>query len=83
MAGVHHQACIADTGPRSAESARFSLCLFARQAELPVNPATLRYGTADGGATVLNVDDELAEKLKQAAKKLNLRPHFIKGKVRT
>eukprot|EP00752_Nemacystus_decipiens_P012980 g11486.t1 len=49
------------------------------QAELPVNPATLKYGTADGGKNVHH-DDDLARKLKEAAKKLNLRTHFVKGK---
>eukprot|EP00903_Cladosiphon_okamuranus_P015185 g14039.t1 len=50
------------------------------QAELPVNPGTLQYGTADGGRTVLNEDASLAEKLKEAGTKLNLRTHEVKGK---
>ena len=47
-----------------------------------MNPSTLRYGTADGCTTVRHDDDDLALKLKQAATKLNLRTHFVKGKVR-
>ncbi|CAN0417856.1 unnamed protein product, partial [Hapterophycus canaliculatus] len=48
------------------------------QAELPVSPETLRYGSANGAQTVHNSDNELARKLQAAAKKLNLRKHWVK-----
>ncbi|CAN0326584.1 unnamed protein product, partial [Scytosiphon promiscuus] len=47
------------------------------QAELPVSPETLKYGTADGGQTVHNEDEDLERKLRAAARKLNLRSHLV------
>ncbi|CAN0598760.1 unnamed protein product, partial [Laminaria digitata] len=52
------------------------------QALLPVDLSTLKYGTADGARNVYNHDPQLAEWLRQAGKKLNLRTHKVKGKVR-
>ena len=43
---------------------------------------TLMYGTSDAGRNVHNEDPQLAEWLRQAGKKLNLRTHKVKGKVR-
>ena len=40
------------------------------------------YGTSDAGRNVHNEDPQLAEWLRQAGKKLNLRTHKVKGKVR-
>lgn len=57
-----------------------SLSLY-RQAELPVNSTTLKYGTSDAAKTVHNEDKILAQGLKQAGKALNVRTHVIKGKV--
>ncbi|CAN0124199.1 unnamed protein product, partial [Ectocarpus fasciculatus] len=50
------------------------------QAVLPVNPKSLRYGSSNAGKTVYNDDENLAEKLKAAAKKLNLRAHRVNDK---
>lgn len=52
-----------------------------QQAQLPVGPETLRYGTSDAGKTVHNEDRELEDKLKAAAVKLNVRSHKVNGKV--
>eukprot|EP00904_Undaria_pinnatifida_P002276 jgi/Undpi1/12049/HiC_scaffold_4.g01748.m1 len=47
------------------------------QALLPVDSTTLRYGTADGARSVHNDDAQLADCLRQAGKKLNLRTHKV------
>ncbi|CAN0245627.1 unnamed protein product, partial [Ectocarpus fasciculatus] len=47
------------------------------QAVLPVSSKSLRYGSSNAGGTVHNDDENLAEKLKAAAKKLNLRTHMV------
>jgi hypothetical protein len=42
---------------------------------LPLSPSTLAYGTADGGVTVHNDNEELASLIEEAASRLNLVPH--------
>lgn len=44
---------------------------------LPIKPDSLVYGSADAGRTVVNSNAEMANKMKTAAKKLNLRNHVI------
>lgn len=46
-----------------------------------MNSKTLRYGSSNAGKTVHNNDERLAEKLKVAAKKLNLRTHIVNDMV--
>ena len=58
------------------------LILFRFQALLPVDSTTLRYGTADGARSVHNDDAQLADCLRQAGKKLNLRTHKVHETVR-
>lgn len=52
------------------------------QAWLPVNSDTLMYGSSDATRNVYNKDSQLAEWVKQASEKLNLRTHKVKQKVR-
>ncbi|CAM9422490.1 unnamed protein product [Ectocarpus fasciculatus] len=47
------------------------------EAVLPVSSKSLRYGSTNAGRTVHNDDENLAKKLKAAAKKLNLRTHMV------
>ena len=43
---------------------------------LPISADTLVYGTADGGVTVFNENQELSALIKDAAKKMQLAPHI-------
>jgi tetratricopeptide (TPR) repeat protein len=46
---------------------------------LPINNSTLRYGSADGGATVHRSHEPLAELIDQICAWLNLKPHDVNG----
>lgn len=45
--------------------------------QLPINSNTLKYGSMDGGMTIVKEDKELNKKMKQAALKGNLKGHFV------
>jgi hypothetical protein len=46
---------------------------------LPIDNSTLRYGSADGGATVHRSHEPLAELIDQICAWLNLKPHDVNG----
>ena len=50
------------------------------QSILPIDSSTLRSGSMDAGKQILSSDEKLYQKLEQAAKKLNLKPHFVKSR---
>ncbi|KAH3755977.1 Histidine kinase A [Pelomyxa schiedti] len=45
--------------------------------ELPIDPGTLEYGSADGGKTVHSRDSEIAVKMEQVGRILNLKAHKV------
>lgn len=45
--------------------------------KLPLSSASLIYGSADGGITVHKDDNVMNEMMKQAAAKLNIKPHVV------
>lgn len=49
---------------------------------LPIDKSTIVYGSVDGGASVFNEDKILNEKMKNAGKLLNLKPHKVGLKVK-
>jgi len=43
---------------------------------LPINKNTLAHGSSDGGRTIVDTNDELRERMKEAAKQLNIKGHL-------
>jgi tetratricopeptide (TPR) repeat protein len=44
---------------------------------LPIDKATLKYGSADAGRSVLTEDDDLTVLIREASLQLNLKPHLV------
>eukprot|EP01130_Rhizamoeba_saxonica_P008963 TRINITY_DN3633_c0_g2_i1.p1 TRINITY_DN3633_c0_g2~~TRINITY_DN3633_c0_g2_i1.p1 ORF type:complete len:1291 (+),score=227.82 TRINITY_DN3633_c0_g2_i1:61-3933(+) len=48
---------------------------------LPINKATIKYGSSNGGESVHAEDDVLNDKMKQIGENINLLPHMIRGNL--